>query len=47
MPGIVPCPDREEDVVTTEVFGNPTAVLTHVWSTITDVIGAHLVVDAH
>jgi hypothetical protein len=45
--GTLPCPDREEDVVTTEVFGNPTAVLTHVWSTTTDVIGAHLVVDAH
>lgn len=46
MPGILPCPDREEDVVTTEVFGMPTAVLTHVWSTTTDVIGAHPVADA-
>jgi hypothetical protein len=47
VPGILLCPDREEDVVTTEVFGNPTAVLTHVWSTTTDVIGAHLFADAH
>ena len=47
VPGIPPCPDREEDVVTIEVFGLPTAVLTHVWSTTTDVIGAHLVADAH
>jgi hypothetical protein len=47
VPGIVPCPDREEDVVMTEVFGNPTAVHSHVWSTLTDVIGAPLVVDAH
>jgi len=31
----------------TEVFGTPTAVLTHVWSTTTDVIGAHHLVDAH
>ena len=46
VPGIVLCPYREEDVVMTEVFGNPTAVLTHVWSTTTDVIGAHLFVDA-
>ena len=27
--------------MTTEVFGMSTAVLSHVWSTITDVIGAH------
>ena len=32
--------------MTTEVFGNPTAVLTHDWSTITDVIGAHPCGDA-
>jgi hypothetical protein len=27
--------------MTIEVLGMPTAVLSHVWSTITDVIGAH------
>ena len=32
--------------MTTEVFGMSTAVLSHVWSTTTDVIGAHPCGDA-
>jgi hypothetical protein len=33
--------------MTTEVFGMPTAVHPHDWSTITDVIGARPFLDAH
>ncbi len=33
--------------MTTEVFGMSTAVHSHVWSTSTDVIGAHRTLAAH
>jgi hypothetical protein len=47
VPGIRRARTERRDVVTIEAFGLPTAVLTHVWSTTTDVIGAHLFADAH